>query len=679
MANTEIATAYVQIIPSARGIKGSLSRTLGGEASSAGSSAGESIGSSLVGKLKGIIVAAGIGEVVKNAISAGADVEQSFGGLETIYGDASKAAKDYAAEAYKAGISMNDYAEQAVSFGAGLKQAFDGDTAKAVEAANTAIMDMTDNAAKMGTPIESIQNAYQGFAKSNYTMLDNLKLGYGGTKTEMERLLKDAEKISGVKYDIGNLGDVYDAIHVIQGELGLTGVAAEEASTTLSGSLGAMKASFTNLLATITTGGDVRNAFNNLTATMFAFVQNNLIPMIGNILKALPDIVVGVLSSGIALINNVFSDADMVSTGMDLIISLGEGIIEQIPYLLETLWNIATRLGEQIINYDWSGTFNTVVEDIADIINVASSEILGVEGSDMLGYLAQSIMDAIPTILTTATEIINGLVTGILNALPGLLEVGTQVLSSILDGIMTQFPNIMQAAADIVMNLFNGIINNLPQIVVGAVKLITTLLTTFIKHYPEILKKGIEIIGQLVAGLIRAIPKVIPAVIQIISGIKDTIKQVDWLQLGIDIVKGIVEGLKSAGGLIKDAVTAMAKEAWGGMKDFFKSEGGSGGDEESSSSSGSQGGSSSKNSSSPSSSVQSTISANTVNTNSSSANDNIVTTQKMYDLMSEYLPQMTQSHTQVNVSLEGDAKGLFNAVRTENTKLIRATGYHALA
>ena len=180
--------------------------------------------------VKKLIVAAGIDTVLKSAIEEGGKLQQSFGGLDTIYGEASSAAKEYAVQAAAAGISANDYAEQAVSFGASLKQAFGGDTTKAVEAANTAIMDMTDNAAKMGTPIESIQNAYSGFAKQNYTMLDNLKLGYGGTKSEMERLLADAEKLTGVHYDISNLGDVYDAIHAIQGDLGLTGVAAQEAS-----------------------------------------------------------------------------------------------------------------------------------------------------------------------------------------------------------------------------------------------------------------------------------------------------------------------------------------------------------------------------------------------------------------------------------------------------------------
>lgn len=167
---TELAKAYVQIVPSSKGISGSISKELGGEASSAGKSAGINI----AGAIKGAIAAAGIGTAIKASLEAGGALQQSFGGLDTLYGEASAAAKDYAAEAAKAGISANDYAEQAVSFGAALKAAYGGDTTKAVEAANTAIMDMADNSAKMGTDIESIQTAYQGFAKGNYTMLDNL-------------------------------------------------------------------------------------------------------------------------------------------------------------------------------------------------------------------------------------------------------------------------------------------------------------------------------------------------------------------------------------------------------------------------------------------------------------------------------------------------------------------------
>lgn len=306
---TNLGTAYIQIVPSADGIRGSITNVLGGEAESAGGSLGSKIGSFA----KKALVAAGIGTAVvkgfKAAISEGAKLQQSYiGGLDTLYGEAADAARAHAREASAMGISMNDYAEQAVSFGAALRSAYGGDTLKAANAADTAIKDMADNAAKMGTPLESIQTAYQGFAKQNYTMLDNLKLGYGGTKSEMERLLKDAEKISGVKYDLNNLGDVYDAIHVIQGDLGLTGVAAQEASETFSGSFGAMKAAAQNLFGSLALGENIQPALSTLITSINNFAFNNLIPLIGTIIKGLPTVIAGFVRDGIPLLMSHISN-----------------------------------------------------------------------------------------------------------------------------------------------------------------------------------------------------------------------------------------------------------------------------------------------------------------------------------------------------------------------------------
>lgn len=377
-----LGTAYVQIVPKAEGISGSISKTLGGEAESAGVSVGTKIGSFA----KKAIMAAGIGTavvgVIKGAINEGAKLQQSYmGGLDTLYGDAADGAREYAREAAKAGISMNDYSEQAVSFGAALKAAYGGDTTKAMEAANTAILDMTDNAAKMGTPLESIQNAYQGFAKQNYTMLDNLKLGYGGTKSEMERLLKDAEKISGVEYNIDNLGDVYDAIHVIQGDLGLTGVAAKEASETFSGSFAAMKASAQNLLGSLALGEDIGPALSGLLDTVDTFVFNNLIPMIGTIIKGLPDVIATFVREGIPRLldhftsfleqaatflggltdklsaENISSWASemiprLISTAGELLSKFANGLIQNLPKIISAIGqiglNIITGLGSAI-------------------------------------------------------------------------------------------------------------------------------------------------------------------------------------------------------------------------------------------------------------------------------------------------------------------------------------------
>ena len=309
MAGTSLGTAYVQIVPKAEGIEGSISNLLGGEAERAGTSTGSKIGAFAKKALLKAGIAAAVVKTVKSSLDEGAKLQQSYlGGLDTLYGDAADSARAYAREAAAAGISMNTYSEQAVSFGAALKNAYGGDTFKAMEAANTAILDMADNSAKMGTDIGSVQAAYQGFAKQNYTMLDNLKLGYGGTKTEMERLLADAEKLTGVKYNIDKLGDVYEAIHVIQGDLGLTGVAAEEASQTFSGSFGAMKAAAQNFLGSLAIGENVQQSLQTLMTSASTFFFGNFIPMLGTMVKQLPGAIYTFLQQGIPiLLTNISS------------------------------------------------------------------------------------------------------------------------------------------------------------------------------------------------------------------------------------------------------------------------------------------------------------------------------------------------------------------------------------
>ena len=233
----ELGQAYVQIVPSAEGISGSISKIIDPEAERAGTTGGESFASKFASIAKKALVAVGIGKIIGDALNEGGQLQQSLGGIETLFKENAYQVKKYASEAWKTtGLSANEYMQNVTGFSASLLQSLGGDTAEAGRIANQAMIDMSDNANKMGTDMSAITTAYQGFAKQNYTMLDNLKLGYGGTKTEMERLLKDAQAITGVKYDINNLSDVYNAIHVIQGELDITGTTAEEASTTLQGS-----------------------------------------------------------------------------------------------------------------------------------------------------------------------------------------------------------------------------------------------------------------------------------------------------------------------------------------------------------------------------------------------------------------------------------------------------------
>lgn len=462
MANT-LGTAYVQIKPTTKGIAGELESQLGGAADKAGDTAG----ASLVGKLKGAIMKAGIGTalvaVTKQTLEAGGALQQSFGGLETIYGEAADQAKAFAMQAAEAGISANDYAEQAVSFGASLKQAFGGDTEKAVQAANTAIMDMTDNAAKMGTPIENIQTAYQGFAKQNYTMLDNLKLGYGGTKTEMERLLKDAQKISGVKYDIQNLGDVYDAIHVIQGELGLTGVAAEEAKTTLTGSMGAMKAAAQNFLATLSTGGDITGPLSQLLNSVGTFVINNLVPMLTNIVMAIPPALVSLFNTVAPQIGTAFQSAmaaapGIIQSGVEIVNNLVNGIIQGLPGFITAAFDLLT----QFVGAVWDNLPNILSAGVQILLNLVNGiisnlpQIVSAAFTAMLSFLA-SIGEKLPDILQKGVELLGELAAGIIQAIPDLLA----KLPEVFNGIKDAFAGFdwLQIGKDIIDGIAKGVKN----------------------------------------------------------------------------------------------------------------------------------------------------------------------------------------------------------------------------
>lgn len=344
-----LATAYIQLIPSMEGAQAEIRQQLGVETDGVG----ESVGGSIAQKIKNAIIAAGIGKAitasVKSAISEGSALEQSIGGIETLFKSSAGTMEQYAKDAYRtAGLSANEYMEQATSFAAGLIASTGGNTAKAADIANQALIDMSDNANKMGTNMEDLQNAYQGFAKQNYTMLDNLKLGYGGTKEEMERLLSDAEKLTGVHYDISNLGDVYNAIHAIQENLDITGTTSKEASETFSGSFAAMKASAQNLLGYMATGmtEDVGQGMMDLLDTASTFLFGNAIPMVGRFVEQIPSVLIQGLNILVNRIREGGSDAALEGVGGFL-----ESMSESLPALVAAVARLAGAAGQWVIDH----------------------------------------------------------------------------------------------------------------------------------------------------------------------------------------------------------------------------------------------------------------------------------------------------------------------------------------
>ena len=511
----ELAKAYVQIIPSADGLGNSIKEQLEDETKDPGESAGKSLGNSMISAVKKVVIAAGIGETIKKSLDAGGAIQQSFGGLDTLYGEASSAAKKYAQDAVTAGISANNYAEQAVSFGAALKSAFGGDVAKAAEAANIAIMDMADNSAKMGTDMGLIQNAYQGFAKGNYTMLDNLKLGYGGTQEEMKRLLKDAQELSGVEYDISNLGDVYSAIHVIQEDLGLTGVAAYEAGSTFSGSFGAMQAAAENLLASLSAEEmDVTPQLQALVDSTGTFLIGNLLPMVGRIAMSIPEVIGTTLSSYLP---------DMLKSGAGMLAGLAEGFRSGFPMM-------GSASGEMV-----KDTISSLAEGGVMFLTA---------GMDMLAALASGFLDNAPT----------------------MISAGGDILAFLLEEIISYAPKLLNSGADLLLSLVTGILKNMPAIASAAVSVIGKLIYTIASNSPKVLQEGISLVGKLLAGIIKAIPQIPGCVLQIISSIVKTFTGYNWLSIGKNIMEGIKNGITGAIG----SVIGAAKSAAGSILSSIK-------------------------------------------------------------------------------------------------------------
>lgn len=453
----ELGKAYVQIVPSAQGIKSALTEMFDEETDGLGEQTGQSIGQELIGTLKKVIVAAGIGKIISDSINMGGALQQSLGGVETLFKDSADTVKEYAAQAYRTvGLSANDYMEQTTSFAASLLSSVSQDTDAAAQLANMAMVDMADNANKMGTDMQDIQNAYQGFAKQNYTMLDNLKLGYGGTQAEMQRLLNDATKISGVKYDLGNLADMYSAIHIIQQEMDITGTTAKEAATTLTGSFAAMKAAAENVMGNWSTGADLTEPLQALADTAQTFLVDNLLPMIGNVLAGIPEIVYSLVP-------------ELLQTGTELLSSLAQGFTEGIPEFFSTalpqLLAFTDQLRDNAASFVDAGLnlitqlINGLIAGLPDLIAYVPDIIINICGI---------INDNMPKILGEGVAIIVQLVVGIVKAVPDLLANWKKILQAVLSvisainwlnigkNILTGVANGVKSMGSSMLNAFKG-------------------------------------------------------------------------------------------------------------------------------------------------------------------------------------------------------------------------------
>ena len=589
---TELGKAYVQIIPSAKGISGMIQKEMGGEVASAGVSAGESLGSKMMGAVSGVITAAGIGKAIGASITEGAALQQSLGGVETLFKDSADKVKGFANEAYKTtGLSANAYMENVTGFSASLLQSLGGDTDKAAETANMAMIDMSDNANKMGTSMESIQLAYQGFAKQNYTMLDNLKLGYGGTKQEMQRLLSDAEKLTGVKYDMNNLSDVYSAIHAIQENLDITGTTAREAATTFTGSFESMKAAAQNVLGKLSLGEDIQPALQALMETTSTFLFGNLIPMIGNILKQIPTLILGGIKG---VFSGIFGEG-LGSIMGGIVTALGSafiafkafsavsGLLSGIPAVLTTIKTAVTGLFTAM-------SANPIGIAIAAIAALTAGLVYFFTQTEMGRQIWQGFMDWFSgvwqSVAPVLTEVWNGIVetattvwNNMMAVVAPIIQAVVDFIRSVWDGIslwwtenqgliqqtFTTVWNAIQTVIQTVMPIIQSIIETAMNILAPFIEATWNNICTVVTTVWELIKIAIQTAMDVISGIIKA-------VIQVIngdwSGAWETIKAVgEAIWKGLSAAgKAIFDGFAQILSNIWNTIKSVASSAWEGLK-----------------------------------------------------------------------------------------------------------------
>lgn len=538
---SNLAKAYVDIIPKAEGIEGKLKSMLKPGANKAGSSAGSEIGKQLVSTLKKVITSAAIGMFVKNSLMEGAAIQQSMGGIETLFKSSADTMKQYATQAYRtAGISANQYMEQATSFSASLLQSLNGDTAKAATASNQAIIDMADNANKMGTSLESIQNAYQGFAKGNYTMLDNLKLGYGGTKTEMERLIKDANALKVAHGELGDLSiekfsDIIEAIHLTQNQLGITGTTAKEAAQTFSGSFQSMKAAASNFMASLTGVTDeagnailsVEDSMSALIQSALTFLLDNLLPMLGNIVAAIP---------------KAIAQAFKFESGI-------------ISSQLTELWEVVEN-----------GFY-----DLVDFLKSQAPTFIQ-QGFDMITNLAVGLVENLPTIVAKGIELVTALKDGIIANVPSILEGATRLVLALAEAILSNAPQLLTSGIQLIAQLAIGLVQGIPTALASAVKCAWQIIDYFGSQDWQ--GVGRNIIDGIKNGITGAIKNLVSAGIQACKELNASIKNFFGIhspsikmrdEIGRYIPEGLAIGITANMDSVFEAMDELDKATFGSI------------------------------------------------------------------------------------------------------------------
>jgi phage-related protein len=567
MGDSTIATAYIQLTPSTDGLTDSIKEAMG----DAGQQGGNAFGSTFGKVMKTVggasvaaagAAAAGVAAITKQAVDSYAEYEQLVGGVDTLFGDASATVQENAANAFKtAGMSANAYMESVTSFSASLLQSTAGDTQRAAEIADMAMIDMSDNANKMGTSMENIQNAYQGFAKQNYTMLDNLKLGYGGTKSEMERLLADAQELTGVEYNIDNLSDVYEAIHVIQGEIGITGTTSKEASETISGSMASMQAAWQNVLTGIADeNADFDQQIEDLVSTVSAFA-GNMVPRIATALGGVADLIGSLVP---VLLDQI---PTLLETALPALLQSIQGVVAAILEALPELFGLMSETVLPMITDAAITLVLTLLDGIAgmlpDLIPVAVSAVLTF-ASAIVGHLTE--------IIAAAIQVILALVQGLINALPTLLAQAPYIIAQLTSALTVATPQLTIAAVQIILALLEGLIANLPDIMAFAPMLINELFDAFLNTgLPAMLDAGDNLIAGLWDGISSSFSTMLNKIPGLMTMLTNRVKKTFGInspskvfaEIGEYLDEGLAVGIDSGMDEVNRSMSDLTSEVMG--------------------------------------------------------------------------------------------------------------------
>jgi len=574
MAKSQIATAYVQIMPSMDGVAPKVKQYFGG----AGAESGASFGSNLVGKIKGLIVTAGIGKAFTDAIMGGSDLQQLKGGVQKIFDEMDTATiMADAANAYRdLNMSANQYLATINDVGATFSATM-GDE-KGYSVARTGLQAISDYATGTGKNVDILSekftmitrstSSYQSIADQFSGILPATSAGFLEQAQAAGFLSDQYKSLTEVPIDEYQQA-VAEMLAKGTAELGLAGNTAAETATTFAGSLAAMKSAYSNFLGALATGEDIGPSLEVLGETVFTFISGNLMPMVGNILAELPTVLSSAFGMAIQGLNIAADNADaLLQQGIDLVIGIGTSIITALPYLAEAALNIVAAIGNAIISTDWLQIGQDTINGLRSSLDLAAAEILGTDGN-----IVQSVLDAVasglPSILEGGVSIVVEMANGILEALPGFLETAGDLMNQLLDTVLSMLPDMLASGISLIGQLATGLISNLPAVIESAVGILAQMLATIASHLPNLLESGISLIGELAAGLIAAIPDLIASIPEIITNIVDTFGDWDWGEIGSNIISGIASGISSGVGAIIEAAKQAAKSALNAAKKFL--------------------------------------------------------------------------------------------------------------